>query len=407
MTAPSHRSPHTRNRSLETTAYAHATLAPFVWTAWGFSILYEVLLGRHLSAATYGDFETVISALAVPSVLAGVAQLAVAREAALFALPAAAWTLWASVGAVFAGALVWLGGSWIGDVLRFHLPHSTWLLVGAITTVWIALSAIRGLAQGRERYVPLGMSYVLENGGRLLGTWLLVPILGYWGGLFAVLAGALLALIGLPFAVPWRTRPGTPSPGGDLGLYLIGNGIAAALPALPLLLLRSHVSALELAAFAAMLLLLRAQAQVAGWLSTALYPRLIARPAESEATFGLTALLAFVLAIAIAAVASLFLPLLLNLVFRGRYVSFAGTFRVSLFTGVPLALAGLWLTRALAARDGRRLLLLGMSIPLMAAGLLVAAPHGLGWTVWADAIPAITLGVDTLWRTRKRAAAPV
>ncbi len=390
----------TRTRSLETTALAHATLGPFIWAAWACSVLYEVLIGRHMPPATYGAFETVVSVLAVPSVIAGVAQLAVAREAAVFALPASSWTLWALAGAGGAGVAVWILGGWLGWALHLRVPVHTWPLVGAITTAWVALSALRGLAQGRELYIPLGSSYVLENAGRLIGTWLLVPTLGYWGGLWAVLGGALLSLGVLEFWVPWQTRTGEVSPLVNLGLYALGTAVAASLPALPLVVLRERLPALELAAFAAMLLLIRAQAQVAAWLSTALYPRLIAFPGESDATFGLTAILALVLALMIAAIGSLGIRPLLVLAFRGRYLAYAPIFRLSLFTGLPLALAGLWLTRALAARDARRVLLIAASLPLMFAGLLVAAPHGLPWVVWVGALPALPLALDTLWRTR-------
>lgn len=406
MKARTVRTPRARARSLLTTARAHATLAPFIWTTWVLSILYEVVIGRHMAPVTYGSFETVVAALAFPAVLAGVAQLAVAREAATASLPASAWTIRILAGAGVAGLGVWLVGTLLQGPLHLRLPAHTWPLVAAITTVWVALSAARGLAQGRERYVPLGSSYVLENGVRLAVTWVLVPWIGYWGGLLAILAGAALALGSLEAWVPWRTRLGRPNPPGDLGIYLAGQSLGAALPALPLLLLRPHLPSLELAALAAMLLLLRAQSQVAAWLSTALYPRLIALPADSEATFAFTALLALLLGIAIAAIGSLFLHPLLDLAFRGRYLAFAPLFRISLFAGMPLALVGLWLTRALAARDLSRILLIGSAVPLLIAGLEVAAPHGLSWVVWVNLLPAFPLAVDAVWARPHDAGRP-
>lgn len=366
--------------SVRRTLAAHALLGPFIVGAWLCSIGYEILIGRHLGARAYGLFETLIGLLAAPSVVASGAQLLLARAAVGRAPTRGAWrTALGAAGAV-AAALALLAPVLAGPL---RLPVPALLYGAALAGLWTALGAVRGAAQGSERYLALGASFLAENLGRLVATYGLLT-LGYWGALWALGAGGVLAFVPLagaagrlPRAVA-HTPTATPARlAGDLALYVAGAALVAALPVLPLLAMRPALAPTAYAALAAMALLGRGLGQVGGWLTQALYPRLLAAGGAGAGSLAVTVRLALVLSAAAAAGAAVLMPGVLTLAFAGRYVAYLGLFRAFLFAVLPVALIPLWVTQALAERSVRGLALLAAALPLEAAALVVFVRMGL------------------------------
>lgn len=371
------------------TVAAHATLAPFIAGAWVFSIGYEILLGRHLTPSDYGVFETLVGVLAVPGVIAAGVQLLLARAAAGAGDGPAAWRrAWQAT--ALTGVVMAALSAPLASVLRIPLPA---LLASAVLAAsWVLLSAMRGVVQGSERYLTLGLSFVVENGGRFVGTFLLMRH-GYWGALLAVAGGTALALLALAPGVRaplGRASRRAAADGRDLLLYVLGSALVAALPALPLLALRQTLSTTAFAALAAMALLGRGEAQIGGWLTQALYPRLVASGNDAS-VFRITLWLALGISGAVALAAALLMPQLMALAFAGRYDAYLGTFRLFVFATLPVALLALWATRAMAARDGRGLAVLGLSIPLQAALLWSGRLSGFSAALAAEAVPSLTI----------------
>jgi O-antigen/teichoic acid export membrane protein len=274
----------------------------------------------------------------------------------------------------------------------------------AVAGLWVGLAALRGWAQGAERYALLGLSFVAEGAGRLAATLALIA-LGAPGALAAVGAGAGLGTLPL-LAARGRAAPaGGRAPaalqageGGGLALYLAGSALSAALLALPLVALRPLLPTPAFAALAAMALLGRAEAQVGAWLAQALYPRLLHAPEEGRAVLAATLLLGGGAAVAVAALAAAFMPAVLTLAFAGRYVAYLGTFRLFVFASLPVALFTLWTTDAMARGDGRAMALLATAVPLELVALLVLARHGVAAALAAEAVPVLPLAAYSLIR---------
>ena len=387
------------------TLVAHAVLGPFILGAWLCSIAYEIVIGRHLGPGAYGLFETVVGLLAVPGVVASGAQLLLARAAAGRAPLERAWRTALLTAAAVTAAIAAVAAP-LAAVL--HLPAGTLLYSAALAGLWTLLGAARGAAQGRERYLALGGSFLAENLGRLIGTYGLIGM-GYWGPLWALGAGGVVAFAPLARAAG---RPagaledaGARGAGADLALYVAGAGLVAALPVLPLLAMRGVLGSTAYAALAAMALLGRGLAQVGGWLTQALYPRLLAAAGGGGATLAVTVRLALVLSVAAAVLAALVMPRLLSLAFAGRYVAYLPLFRVFLFAVLPVALIPLWVTQALAERSRRGLALLALGVPLEAVGLVLFVRAGLVAPLVAQALVAAAI---TLYAAdRRRRATPL
>lgn|GEM_PF-6395610 len=390
------------------TLVAHGVLLPFVVAAWAASIAYEVLIGRRLDPVAYGTFETMIGVLAVPGVIAGGVQLLTARAAAAGSATGPAWRLGAVVGAA-ATLVVTALAPVLAHALR--VPVAAVLAAAAITAVWVVLAGLRGIAQGRQRYVSLGVSFIVENGARLAGTALLAGM-GFWGPLWAVLAGALAAAAGLLpelRVAPARPAGSVADPGrpGDLALYVAGGALNAALPVLPLLLLRPGLGTTAYAALAAMSLLGRAEGQVGGWLSFALYARLVASPAaHAGAVFAATARLAALAVAFVAGVIALAAPRILAVAFAGRYMAYLPSLRLFAFASIPVAVFAVWTTRVQAERDGRGLALLAGGLALELGAVALLSRFGIAAALAAQAACVLPLVAVQLRAGRTARAAP-
>lgn len=393
------------------TLAAHALLGPFIVGAWLCSIGYEVLIGRHLGARAYGLFETLIGLLAAPSVVASGAQLLLARAAAGRAPTRGAWRTALRTAAGVTAALAVLAPVLAGPL---RLPVATLLYAAGLSGLWTALGALRGVAQGSERYLALGASFLAENLARLLATYGLLA-LGYWGALWALGAGGVLAFVPLAGAAGRLPRdvPGAPAItparlAADLALYVAGAALVAALPVVPLLAMRPFLAPTAYAALAAMALLGRGLGQVGGWLTQALYPRLLAvggAGGASLAVLAVTVRLALVLSAAAAAAAAVLMPEVLTLGFAGRYVAYLGLFRAFLFAVLPVVLIPLWVTQALAERSVRGLALLALALPLEAAALVLFVRAGLVAPLVAQA--AVAAAIVAYVADRRRRPSPL
>ncbi len=388
------------------TLVGHATLLPFITAAWLCSIAYEIRIGRALDPGAYGVFETLIGLLAVPSVVAAGAQLLVARAATGRTGPAGVWRT-AFAAALAVTALVALLSPWLSAALR--LPEATLLFAAALSGLWTVLGGARGAVQGSERYLALGASILAEGAGRLVGTLALIRI-GAWGALLAVGIGAVVGFVPLRAALSplptGMTAAGERRAEGDLALYVAGSALVAALPTLPLIALRPVLGTTAYAALAAMALLGRGLAQIGGWLTQALYPRLVAAGELGSAAFAATVRLALPLAFLAAAAAAWLMPRLLTLAFAGRYGAYLALFRLFVFATLPVALLPLWLTEALARRSARGLLVLALALPLEAAPLLLVGAR-VRAALLAEAAVVIAIALYALvGRERRRPTAP-
>ncbi len=391
------------------TLVAHAVLAPFIAGAWLFSIGYEILIGRHLGPRAYGLFETLIGVLAVPSVIASGTQLLLARAATGRGRMERAWrTAWRA--AVLVTAALAALAPLLAGLLR--LPVTTLLYAAALAGLWTLLAAGRGAVQGRERYLALGASFLAENAGRFVATYGLLAF-GAWGALWAIGLGGLLAFVPLVGASRADSGAATADEGasrtaGDLLLFVAGAALVQALPVVPLLALRTSLPATAYAALAAMALLGRGLGQIGGWLTQALYPRLVAARAGGGASLAATVRLAVVLALLVASGAAWFMPRVLALAFAGRYLAYLGLFRLFLFAVLPVALIPLWVTEALAARSARGLALLAAALPIEALCLVVFRPSGVAAALLAQAASVLAIAVYSAdSRRRPRPLAPL
>jgi O-antigen/teichoic acid export membrane protein len=373
---------------------ANLTLAPFVWASWAISIVYEVVLGRVLAPAPYATYQTASGLLTLLGLAASVAQAAVAYEVARRGALSTRWRTLALGGAVVLIAALGLLRAPIGHL--WHMAPDLAVLTGAIAAAWLLLGVARGVAQGRERYAALGSSFVIENGARLAGTALTVGAWGVWGGFASIAFGAAAALVATAAWVPPRFVQARPLSPADAGRIAWGSALATWVPTVPLLVLRPLWPPLPFAALTAMNLFGKALVQVAAWFGLALYPRLVAEPSAAWRHWALSLLLAVGGTAAVAGGGAAVAPVLLRLIFAGRYGAQIGWFRLFFPCAVPASLFGLFVTRAMARQDGAELALLTAGGAAWTV-LFLVSHAGFAAVLTDFASLALLLGV-ALWR---------
>jgi O-antigen/teichoic acid export membrane protein len=266
---------------------------------------FHTVVSRRLGVAGYGALSSLLGAVLVISVLGTIATTIVARFAAEFAAVGdapklrrlrdvvAAWC----AGLIVVGAIVSFAASGpLSDFLHLGDPRVI-VFTGITTALGIAVSILRGILQGAQRFAAFAISNFADAGGRvvggLAGVFLGYGVTGAMAGMGIGLLGALaytcLALARAFNAPPERMRI-------DLRrLIATSGGVAAAIAGISTLfsfdqiLVKHYLSAEEAGLYGAATLAGRAIYLVVSFLPTVVLPKATSHAASGESSTRLLA----------------------------------------------------------------------------------------------------------------------
>lgn len=193
-----------------------AGLAGAALVANAVAVVFTVVFARILGSDGYGSLAALVSTFLILSVPGFALQVAAARETAIGGLGeggalAATLRRWTHrmVGLILVLCV-------LGVVLRDVLAQivgveQTWAAAATLPTggLWLLLSVQRGVLQGMRAYVPVGLSIVLEQLGRLVaGAVLVAAGLGVTGAYLGTPLAMLVMCVVLWFVL--RRRLGAP-----------------------------------------------------------------------------------------------------------------------------------------------------------------------------------------------------
>jgi O-antigen/teichoic acid export membrane protein len=139
------------------------------------ALIFTVAFAHLLGHGGYGSLSALIAAFLIVSLPGTALQVAAARATALGRLghgpelagTVASWVRELVLAAVVLAVLAGLARQQLADVIGVK---QTWAAAVTLPTacIWLALSLERGVLQGIGAYVPVGLSLLLEAGGRLV-----------------------------------------------------------------------------------------------------------------------------------------------------------------------------------------------------------------------------------------------
>jgi glycosyltransferase involved in cell wall biosynthesis/O-antigen/teichoic acid export membrane protein len=203
-----------RSSTIKAAGLAAASLA-----ANAVALLFTIVFARLLGADGYGSLAALVSAFLILSVPGSAMQVATARDTALGRLGAGA-QLATTLDAWTRRLLVVLVGvTAVSIVLRNPLASligvdQEWAAAMTLPTgcLWLLISIQRGALQGVHAYKPVGLSIILEAGGRLaIGLVLVLAGLDVTGAFLGTPFSMLVVATVLTLAL--RSRVGAPEPG--------------------------------------------------------------------------------------------------------------------------------------------------------------------------------------------------
>jgi glycosyltransferase involved in cell wall biosynthesis/O-antigen/teichoic acid export membrane protein len=199
-----------------------AGLAAALMAANGIALIFTVFFARLLGASGYGALGSLLAAFTILLVPGSAIQATVAREVSAAAVSAGGepgagirrWLRQLVVATLVVAALSVLAREQLADVLGVDQEWAA-AAVPPTGALWLVLSVLRGALQGFQRYRTVGLSIVVEAGGRLvLGLILYAAGLGVTGAFLG--STVSVALVSLAMVVPLERElaaAGTTKPG--------------------------------------------------------------------------------------------------------------------------------------------------------------------------------------------------
>jgi O-antigen/teichoic acid export membrane protein len=192
-------------------------LAAATMAANGIAVVFTIVFTRLLGAGDYGSLAALLNLSVILFVPGSALQVVVAREGTLgklgrgpeLASTLSRWTRHLLLAMVAVAVVSVLARGPLAALLNVD---QTWAAaaVPVTGTAWLLLSVQRGLLQAARRYRAIGLSVVLEAGGRLLAAIALVSAgLGVTGAYLGTLASLCLTAIALEVVL--KRRLGAPA----------------------------------------------------------------------------------------------------------------------------------------------------------------------------------------------------
>jgi O-antigen/teichoic acid export membrane protein len=261
-------------------------------------LVFTILVTRLLGSTDYGALAALVSAFLILLVGGQAVQTAAAREVALGRLGTAAelhhtvrmWTrtmLLATIALAVLGAL-------LRDPLASLIgtPEHPWGAgaIPATGAIWLLVSLQRGVLLGLHAFRPVGVSIVVEAGGRLVVGGALAAVAGVTGAFIGAPLAFMIVALGL--AVTLERQLGTPASGrkhrpfrtllSDGWVPIVGLGLLAILQNVDVIVARHRLTEHRAGSYAVAAVAAKSVVWVAIGVGLQLLPQATRRAAAGE-----------------------------------------------------------------------------------------------------------------------------